>query len=322
MKRKYLFYILLCLILIIFVLAACDVSEKNLESESDSTENNSPPSSLEDLQQLSEDMLTYINNKDWSMSAKQIKSIHSKWNDFFVEAQKKGISSEKVDNFNKDLNTLTSLIISKAMEDSKAKIDLQYKKTTLELEKYMSKEESNEEGNNKEQSGESSENSSNTSSNNSSSQNSSSSSEKDVKEEITLPEEILPDSYPLMTSTSEELEIAHAAVKLTSHIPYMVELFKSEFPSDILTLKYLLRNIKISSKQNKWDEVEKSLNEINEIWPTFQSKIMEEKDSLAIKFNQSIIELEDVIKQEDSTLTTIKCDIALENIKEMSELFE
>jgi hypothetical protein len=49
---------------------------------------------------------------------------------------------------------------------------------------------------------------------------------------------------------------------------------------------------------------------------------MEKKDTLAIQFNQSIVELKSVVDQKSSTLTTIKCDIALENIKKISDLLE
>ncbi|NLK21656.1 MAG: hypothetical protein GX308_06155 [Epulopiscium sp.] len=68
--------------------------------------------------------------------------------------------------------------------------------------------------------------------------------------------------------------------------------------------------------------MDKSLAEFDEIWPKFQPKIIEKKDSLAIQFNQSILELKEVVKQKDSALTTIKSDIALENIKKMIEIFE
>lgn len=324
MKKHNLFNIVLLFLLFSMLIVGCQ--KKQEKSNTDSSESNTPPSALEDLQKLSEELIATVSKKDWAGGAEQIKSMHSKWNAFFADAQKKGMTAEKVDEFNKDLNTLTTLIISKAMEDSKNKAALEYKKTALELERDMSKGHESAQGQSGGglsegggASGSESESSSGGHSSQSSRQgDSSGTSEK----ELTLPEETLPDSYPLMTATPEELEIAHAAVKLTKHIPYMTELFKTKLPPEILTLKYHVRNIKICSKRGKWDEIKKDLEEIDEVWPRLQPKIMEKKDTLAIQFNQSVVELKNVVEQKDSTLTTIKCDIALENIKKMSELLE
>jgi|GEM_PF-701204 len=328
MKKR--FNIVLLFLLALILLVGCQKKHEN--SSSDSSESNSPPSALEDLQKLSEELITTVSKKDWAGGAEQIKSIHSKWNTFFADAQKKGMTAEKADEFNKDLNTLTTLIISKAMDDSKSKAALEYKKAALELERAMSKGAEDSQGQSGSGSSGSSAGGSGGESSNSgggagssggesgqSGQNGNSGvSEKELK----LPEEILPDSYPLMTATPEELEIVHAAVKLTKHIPYMTELFEAKLPSEVLILKYHIRNIKISSKQGNWDEIKKDLKEIDEIWPKLQPKVMEKKDTLAIQFNQSIVELKSVVDQKSSTLTTIKCDIALENIKKISDLLE
>lgn len=197
------------------------------------------------------------------------------------------------------------------MEENKDKAALKYKKAELELENEIGYKKSSDENND-----------SSEEEPDSKSQGNKSEKEEDTKQDLKLPEEVLPDSYPLMTSSPSELEIAHAAVNLTKHIPYMAELFNAKVPSEILILKYQLRDIKISSKQGKWGLVDKSLAEFDEIWPKFQPKIIEKKDSLAIQFNQSILELKEVVKQKDSALTTIKSDIALENIKKMIEIFE
>ncbi|NLK98741.1 MAG: hypothetical protein GX272_11815 [Epulopiscium sp.] len=328
MKKHYLFNIVLLLLLSLMLLVGCQ--KKQEKSNTDSSESNSPPSALEDLQKLSEELIATVSKKDWAGGAEQIKSMHSKWNAFFADAQKKGMPTEKADEFNKDLNTLTTLIISKAMEDSKDKAALEYKKTALELERTMSKKSESSQGQSGGESSGGSDGSGGQSggsggqSGNSgqSSQSGHGGGSESSEKELKLPEEALPDSYPLMTATPDELEIAHAAVKLTKHIPYMTELFKTKLPSEILILKYHIRNIKISSKQGKWDEIKKDLEEIDEVWPRLQPKVMEKKDTLAIQFNQSVVELKDVVAQKDSTLTTIKCDIALENIKKISETLE
>lgn len=319
MKKRYIFHILL-LLLSLTLLIGCQKSKE--KSSSDSSSDNSPPPALEDLQELSEEILSTLSKKDWSAGVDQIKSIHSKWNAFFADAQKKGMTAEKADEFNKDLNSLTTLVISKAMEDSKDKTALEYKKTALELEKAVSqKGDEKQESSGSQSGGNSGGNSGGGSSGQQSGSGQGGNSEMS-KEDLKLPEEILPDSYPLMTATPSELEIAHAAVKVTKHIPYMTELFKAKLPPEVLILKYHIRNIKISSKQAKWDDITTDLEKIDEVWPRLQSKIIEKKDTLAIQFNQSIVELKEVIEQKNSTLTTIKCDIALENIKKMSETLE
>jgi len=98
------------------------------------------------------------------------------------------------------------------------------------------------------------------------------------QEEITLPEEELPENYPLLTASDSELKIAQAAVQITKHLPYMSDLFKVKTPSEILTLKYLIRDIKIASKLGEWDLVHKDLKEIEEIWPKLQADITEKKN--------------------------------------------
>lgn len=69
-------------------MSGCQKGEEKHSKES--PENNSPPNSLEDLQKLSEDVLTSVNKKEWNSSLSQIKSVHSKWNDFLQKQKKRG----------------------------------------------------------------------------------------------------------------------------------------------------------------------------------------------------------------------------------------
>ncbi|NLJ88469.1 MAG: hypothetical protein GX327_06800 [Epulopiscium sp.] len=298
MKKKFLLYLLILICTILMV--SCQRSQEKTNKDSDKEHNSSD--AFEEIESISEELLLSISKKEWDTSAEQVKSLHSKWNSFFSEAYKKGISAEKAEEFNNDLNELTNLIISKAMEENKKKADLELKKDTLKLEQQLQKSSSQEQ--------------------NTSSSQEKSSSKEEKKEELTLPEENLPDNYPLLTASPSELKIAHAAVKITKHLPYMSDLFKLKVPSEVLTLKYLIRDIKISSKLGLWDLVNNDLKEIEEIWPRLQGEIVEKKEPLSIQFNQILIELKDVINQKDSTLTTIKSDIALENIKSMTDLFK
>lgn len=319
MKKQFLLYILLFIFIILML--GCQKSKE--KSKNDSSKENSPPPALEEIQNISEGIITSISKKDWNGSVEQIKSLHSQWNNFFSDAHKKGMTTEKTEEFNKDLNELTNLVISKAMEDSKSQAELNFKKDSLKSEQQLSSTDSQGQGGNSgNKEGSSEGEASSSGSKEGSSGGKSSGSGGENKEEFTLPEESLPDNFPLMTASPSELKITHAAVKLTKHIPYMTDLFETKIPSEILTLKYLIRDIKISSKQANWELVKEDLKEIEDIWPRLQPKIIEKKESLSIQFNQSLFELKDVVNQKDSTLTTIKSDITLENIKKMTELFE
>jgi len=299
MKKYLLFYILafICIILMVSCKKSQEKNNKDSSKESNSYE------AFEEIENLTEELLLSVSKKDWNSSAQQVKSLHSTWNSFFSEAHKKGMSAEKAEAFNKDLNQLTSLVIAQAMEESRKKAELEYKRASLKLQQQLEGEKSKEESK-------------------SSSDEKPGEKNETKQEEITLPEEELPENYPLLTASDSELKIAQAAVQITKHLPYMSDLFKVKTPSEILTLKYLIRDIKIASKLGEWDLVHKDLKEIEEIWPKLQADITEKKEPLAIQFNQILIELKDVIEQKDSTLTTIKADIALENIKSMTDLFK
>ena len=135
MKKKFLLYLLILICTILMV--SCQRSQEKTNKDSDKEHNSSD--AFEEIESISEELLLSISKKEWDTSAEQVKSLHSKWNSFFSEAYKKGISAEKAEEFNNDLNELTNLIISKAMEENKKKADLELKKDTLKLEQQLQK---------------------------------------------------------------------------------------------------------------------------------------------------------------------------------------
>jgi hypothetical protein len=288
---KWTLYMILLLFSLFAPLTAC---QKQEEKSSKAEEKEKPPAALNELEELSEDLVKTLSEKNWSEAVKQTKSLHTKWNEFYPHSQKKGLPPEKAAAFNKDLNILTNLVIAKSMEKAKDDIETKYK---LEVQKQKVLKEGQ---------------SSNTEKGKSS----------DTLKDVKLPEEVLPDTFPILTATPDDLKIVHAGIEVTKHIPFFMQQFEKKDLTPILQLKYYVRDIKISSKQKNWSRVLENVKKLNQIWPVIQPKVIEKKEPLAIQFNQSLTELKEVTAQKDPTLTTIKCDIALENIKKITEQFE
>ncbi len=252
-----------------------------------------PPQAVEELETLSEDLLKSVSKKEWSESTDQIKSIHSQWNKFFAAGQKAGLPPEVAKSFTQDLNTLTTLVVNKAMEESKKEIELEHEKTEVQLQIQMDQ-----------------------------GKNSGDDAGGQEPSPPKLPKEVLPDHYPVLTSSLSELQVSEAVVELTKHIPSFIGLYKSELPPEVLKSKYYIRSIKISAKQKNWEKASIQLNKLKETWTGLQPKIIKKKEDMAVQFNQSIVELEEVTMQKNPTLATVKSDIALENIHAMSKLYE
>lgn len=310
MKNKYLIYFVIILIFSSICLGACKEKEEPKKEE-----DRKPPQSLEQVQELTEEIVNKTIEKDWAASTEKTKELHSKWNEFYPDAQKKGLPKEKTDEFNEDLNRLTELLISKSLSipkqpDDKKKEE-EDKGQKKEAGKEQSKEGSEEQGKEQEQKQEDSKESKDKEED-----------KKDKEEDKKDPKEAVGKVVPLVTASVQDLIIINSSIEVTRHIPIFMSLFESEVPPDVMKLKYLVRHIDVSSKLQEWEIVSQDIEKVLETWVYIQPKIIEVKDTLAIQIQQSLTELVQVIELKDSTLISIKSDVIIKNIEKVVEEFK
>jgi len=320
MKNRYLIYFVIMVIFVSVFSVSCKKKEEPKKEE-----DRKPPQSLEQVQELTEEIVKKTVEKDWLLSTEKTKELHMKWNEFYPDAQKKGLPKEKADEFNRDLNRLTDLLISKSLSLAKQKPEGMKEEEGKEKgsKEEGSKEEESKEDNkedNKEENGEDK-------GKEQKQDDSKESKDKDAKDEEENkdkedPKKVLEKAVPLVTANAKDLIIINASIELTKHIPIFMSLFESEVPPNVMKLKYLVRHIDVSSKLQKWDIAAVDIKEALETWVYIQPKVIEVKDTLAIQVQQSLTELVEVVELKDSTLTTIKSDVVIKNIEKIVDEFK
>lgn len=311
---KKLYSMLLTIILIFAViLTGCKSNKEEKKSEGEK-----PPSSLEELQKLTDEVLEAAMKKDWSGSLGKTKEVQTKWNELYPELQKKGVSKDDVDNFVKDLNTLSDSLITKTMTIPKTE-----EKTKSEDSKS---EDSQSEGSNSQESGDSQESkpgevsqdkSKSGESKQASTEPQISLEDKSSQEKNKDPQKTLEEVDPLLEINGEELVIVSNSVELLKHIPKFTGLFGGKIPSDVLKLKYLLYHVNISAKKEDWEAANKTMTSIEEVWKSIEPKVAEVEESLKPQIAQSIKELKEVIEEKNKALSGMKSNVSIDNVEKL-----
>lgn len=303
-----------------FVLCAC---QKEKEEEEMEKENSRLPQTLEQVEELSEEIVNSTMKKDWAKSTQKVKELHSKWNEFYPEAQKKGLSKDKTDAFNADLNQLTGLLITKTLSITGKDF----------AEDYIKQQENQDTQDDQTQNQESQDNQEHTNSEDQKHNEQQNSGEnpaerndenqdKNSKEKEMDPREVIIETAPLALANEDELIIVNASIQVTKHVPVFMSLFEGKIPPDALKLKYLIRHIDISSQLQKWDLASEDMSEALETWIYVQPKVIELKDTLGIQIQQGLTELAEVVSLKDPTLIHIKSSIVIKNLEDTIDEFK
>ena len=328
--------ICICLLLIILsgiIFSGCKGAEEENKDESNSQ---SIPSALEQVQQLTDEIVTLTIAKDWAESLDKVNELQSNWNKLYPDIQKQGAKQEDVDAFVSSLNALTDHLITKnlnLLQESaeKEKIDEQNSEQSPQQSEEQDPEQSPQqsEEQNPEQSPQQSEEQNPEQSPQQSEEPSSQQSveqEQDSEQtsdgEKIAPEEVLTEINPIVSASQEDLVIIASSVEVTKNIPKFMSLFKSPVPPDLFKLKYLVRHLSVASKLENWDIVSADFKDIMDTWESVQPKVVEIDANLKTQLVQSIGELEDVISSKNVNLTGVKSNFIIEQIESLTKTIE
>lgn len=313
-KSKYIYLI------IIFLLIFCIGCKGGEEEKKNDEESKGPPPALEQVRQLTDEIVDGTMAKEWAISLDKTKELQTTWNELFPELQKKGVPVDAVNKFVADMNTLSDYLISKTL-------NLPQKPSGEEMNKEQNQTEEQGQGHNNEQQskpegeeqGEQKQEEQKTQQND---QGDNAESQSSLEEENKNPKEILDKIDPMISVTREDLVIINSSVEVTKHIPEFMALFEGPIPPDVFKLKYLVRHLNVASKLGSWDVVTADFKSLMETWSAVQPKAMEVDPDLKIQLNQGITELNDVIIAQNTNLVGMKCNLIVENIDNLVKKIE
>lgn len=98
--------------------------------------------------------------------------------------------------------------------------------------------------------------------------------------------------------------------------------YNNKTPPESKRITYFIRNAKYSGMANQWEKAKSSITNLKSHWSILKPQIKKDQQDAADKMDVSILELEKVVAQSNMTLTKIKSDIALENVKALEQSFE
>ncbi|MFZ7120501.1 MAG: hypothetical protein ACOWWH_06085 [Eubacteriaceae bacterium] len=295
MKKIYL--VLVICILISTTMMGCNSNKE--EDDENKSESKVMPSSLEQIQQLSDEIITATMTKEWAVGLDKSRELQKTWNVLYPELQKNGVAKENVDGFVEDINLLTDYLMVQTLKlpESKASNESQGDSTEQDNKE--------EDDSSKEQ-----EESSNT-------ENSETKSSDEEKLEESDPKKILGKIDPINSATKEELIIINSAVEVTKYLPRFMSLFESPVPTGIFKIKYYAHHLNISTKMEKWDFVSEDISSIIEIWNSLKMTESELDEEAKVQLTQNIKELKDVVDSKNSNLIGMKSTIIIEYIEEL-----
>lgn len=308
---------MLSLIIVLFSINGC----KDKEKGGTKSQGQKPPSVLQELNRLTEEVVKETMKKDWSASLETTKQIQEKWSELYPELQQKGISSAVVDNFVKDFNDLSDTLIAKTLTLPRKEEENQEMK---EKEKSQSSQGQSQDSKN-ESGGDNSKNSvksASSSQDSTQSKDGTQQGEEEGKEKSKDPQKSLEEIDPLFDMASDELIIVDNAVELLRHIPNFSSVFDQKVPSDVLRLKYLVYHVNVVSRQAKWLEAEDTITDINSVWDSVEARVLEVDENLKMQISQSLKEVGQVVSLHNQTLVGVKSNSTIEVLKKLVEKME
>ncbi|WHH59105.1 hypothetical protein [Petroclostridium sp. X23] len=111
------------------------------------------------------------------------------------------------------------------------------------------------------------------------------------------------------------------ANELYRNIPDFMEQYNEKVPPDIKRMAYFIRDAKYNGMINQWEKSVSSINNLKSHWAIVKAQGKKEQEKQVSQMDFSITELEKVVTQGNITLTRLKSDIALDNLKKLEESF-
>ncbi len=351
MKNKKYIYIFILLLFLYFIIGCKGKEEEEKESGSESQK---PPNALEQVQQLSDEIVTSTMGQDWPGSLDKVRELQTKWNELYPDLQKKGVGKEEVDAFVSDMNTLMDALISKTLnlpqkppegqvqqnqskeeepqkqeqgqegqqeqgqQSQDGEQEQQDQGSEQEQQDQGSEQEQQDQGGEQEQQDQGGEQEQQDQGGEQEQQDQATQEEQgdsDTEEKDKDPKTVLEKMNPIISVAEADLQIINASVEVTKHIPEFMDLFKSEVPSELYKLKYLIRHLNVFAKLKDWEVVSAGLESVEETWNSVKSTVMETDEDMKIKLEQNITELKDVIDSKNANLTGVKSKLTIENIE-------
>ncbi|MCG8482911.1 MAG: hypothetical protein MJA31_06340 [Clostridia bacterium] len=326
------------LILLIGLITGCGGKEEEEKSERGAPD---LPASFDQLQELSDEIVTKTMAKGWAESLDNVKEFQSAWADLYPDLEKQGVSETDVDAFVKDLNILSDLLISKTLnlpQKPPEKPSSQEEEKKPEEDSGQEQEKESESGGGQEggeqeggegdtkKDAQKEEEKQKQEPESGGQQEEQDSEQSSMTEEKKDPKKVLEEIDPILSATNEELIIVNAAVEVTQHIPKFMTSFKNPVPPDMYKLKYLVRHLDVASKLGDWETASGDMTSLSTTWSSLQPSAVEADPDLKIQLNQSIEEMKDVITSKNANLTGIKSKLVIEHIdalvKKMKEAEE
>lgn len=303
MRKKINIYILILLLFSIFFFGCKGKEEKKSEDKSQEM-----PPLLEQVQEMTDDVVKAAISKDWSKSLDKVKNLQNKWNDLYPNLKKQGVPQDDVDNFVKDLNVLIDYLITKTMNLPKSSSGGEQKSDTGQQQTEQQppeqeKQQQQAQGGGKEGQGGTQESSD------------SQGSQKSSPMEEKKPEEILKEIDPIIKDSQEDLTIINASIEITKYMPKFMQLFKSNVPPDLFKLKYYIRHLDVASKMIKWDVAAMDMENISQTWDSVLPTAIQIDPDMKVQLDQSIKELKDVVASKNSNLTGIKTKVIMDDLE-------
>lgn len=334
MKKKIYLYMMIVIFMFAFMFGCTKKDEEN-KSEDESQD---VPPTLEQMQQLADEVVLTTMAQNWASSLDKAKEFQTSWNDLYPDLQKKGVKKEDVDAFVQDLNTLTDLLISKNLTSPQpakpegtgmqGQEEQQTQSKETEQKSEDSKEGENKEGENKEggddQGGEQKEDEKKQEEQSQQGQEDKKQEEdiSSIEDENKDPKKILQKIDPMISIDQENLDIINASVEVTKYIPEFMTLFKSTVPPNIYKLKYFVRHLNIASRQQNWEAVNNGISSFTQTWESVESTATEADEDLRITLNQNIEELKSVVESKKVNLIGVKSNVLIENLDNLIKKIE
>jgi len=119
----------------------------------------------------------------------------------------------------------------------------------------------------------------------------------------------------------KDTEILIEANKVTRSLGKILEFYKTDGQSEMMELKYYIRQTHLLGVMNKWEQATDDISKTEPILNKFRQRIKtdEEIDELLKKLRLSIDDIKDVIPNKNVELLKIKRDIALKNLEEINK---
>lgn len=120
-------------------------------------------------------------------------------------------------------------------------------------------------------------------------------------------------------SQKSKIAVMMSANNVYKYIPDIEDLFKTEIPTDVKRLKYYTTDIAFNGETEKWDLASKDLTDLNAVWKSLKPKLPKEAKTAIDKFEAGLLELEKAVKSKDKTITKIKSDVLMSDIKSIEK---